>query len=193
MPPCLHQQLQVWNCAIFLASVIGLLPRASAYYSAAVERFLTTEPHEVLGALAAAHTHALEVEQRQAWEEELDLLRTALVGLAGTLYLEFEVPRLGSRIDAVLISEAAVFPIEFKCGERHFRLGDYNQAWDYALDLKNFHAASHHTPAPPILVATQAEVADDEWRVAYPGGVRPPYRCGSRHLQRVLQDGLAQS
>ena len=55
--------------------MIGLLPRASAYYSAPVERFLTTEPHQVLGALAAANTHALEVEQRQAWEEEIDLLR----------------------------------------------------------------------------------------------------------------------
>ena len=171
----------------------GPLPRASAYYSASVDRFLATEPHQVLGALAAAHTHALEVEQRQAWEEELDLLRTALSGLAGTLHLEFEVPRLGSRIDAVLISGPAVFPIEFKCGESQFRLGDYNQAWDYALDLKNFHAASHHAPILPILVATQAEVADDAWRAAYPDGVRPPYRCGSRHLRNVLQDGLAQS
>ena len=171
----------------------GPLPRASAYYSASVDRFLATEPHQVLGALAASHTHALEVEQRQAWEEELDLLRTALIGLAGTLHLEFEVPRLGTRIDAVLIVGPAVFPIEFKCGESQFRLGDYNQAWDYALDLKNFHAASHHAPILPILVATQAEVADDAWRAAYPDGVRPPYRCGSRHLRNVLQDGLPQS
>jgi hypothetical protein len=106
--------------------VTGPLPRASAYYSASVDRFLATEPHQVLGALAAAHTHALEVEQRQAWEEELDLLRTALSGFAGTLHLEFDVPRLGSRIDAVLIIGPAVFPIEFKCGESQFRLGDYN-------------------------------------------------------------------
>jgi hypothetical protein len=57
--------------------------------------------------------------------------------------LEFDVPRLGSRIDAVLISGPAVFRIEFKCGESHHRLADCNQAWDYALDLKNFHAGSH--------------------------------------------------
>ena len=92
-----------------------------------------SEPHHVLGAFAAAHPHALEVEQRQAWEEELDLLRTALSGFAGTLNLEFDVPRLGSRIDAGLISGSAVFPIAFKCGESQFRLGDYPQAWDYAL------------------------------------------------------------
>jgi len=111
----------------------------SAYYSAPVERFLTTEPHHVLGALAAAHSYDLEVEQRQAWEEELLILKEALAALTGTLFLEFDVPRVGSRIDAVLISGPAVFPIEFKCGESHHRLADYNQAWDYALDLKNFH------------------------------------------------------
>ena len=46
---------------------------------------------------------------------------------------------------AMLCRRAVVFPIEFKCGERQFRLADYNQAWDYALDLKNFHAASRST------------------------------------------------
>jgi hypothetical protein len=108
-------------------------PRASAYYSAPVDRFLAAEPNQVLGALATAHPHALELEQRQSWEQELEILRTALSRLTGALYLEFDVPRLGSRIDAVLVSGPAVLPIEFKCGERQFRLVDYNQARDYAL------------------------------------------------------------
>jgi hypothetical protein len=165
----------------------------SAYYSAPVERFLKTEPHHVLGALAAAHSHDLDVEQRQAWEEELLILKEALTALTGTLFLEFAVPRLGSRIDAVLISGPAVFPIEFKCGESHHRLADYNQTWDYALDLKNFHAGSHEAPIFPILVATQAQTADDAWLPAYPDGVRPPYRCNVRHLCSALLEGVAQS
>jgi hypothetical protein len=154
---------------------------------------LDANPHHILGVLTAAHTHDLEVEQRQAWEEEIDILRGALSGLAGTIFLEFDVPRLGSRIDAVLVSGSAIFAIEFKCGERQFRLADYNQAWDYALDLKNFHAASHEAPVFPILVATQAEGADNAWQPAYPDRVRPPYRCGARHLRRALEDGLRQS
>jgi hypothetical protein len=113
-----------------------------------------------------------------------------LNGLAGTLCLEFDVPRLGSRIDAVLISGPAIFPIEFKCGERQFRVADYNQAWDYALDLKNFHEASHAAPVLPILLATAAEVADHSWQPAYPDSVRPPYRCGARHLRSVINSGL---
>jgi hypothetical protein len=173
--------------------VTGPSHRASAYYSAPVDRFLATDRHHVLGILAAIHGHDLEIDQRQAWEEEIDILGAALRGLPGTLYLEFEVPRLGSRIDAVLVSGPAILPIEFKCGERQFRLADYNQAWDYALDLKNFHAASHDAPILPILVATRAEVADDGWQATYPDGVRSPYRCGARHLRRVIQDALGGS
>jgi hypothetical protein len=59
--------------------------------------------------------------------------------------------------------------------------------------LKNFHAASHAAPVFPILVATQAEGADDAWQPAYPNRVRPPYRCGARNLRRALEDGLRQS
>jgi hypothetical protein len=149
--------------------VTGRLPRISAYYSAPVDRFLDSDPNQTLGVLTAAHTHDLDIEQRQAWEEEISILRGALGGLVGTIFLEFDVPRLGSRIDAVLISGSAVFAIEFKCGERQFRLHDYNQAWDYALDLKNFHAASHNAPIFPILVATHAQTADDAWQPAHPG------------------------
>jgi len=178
---------------VILGAVTGTSHRSSAYYSAAVDLFLGTSPHHVLGALAAAHTHDLEVDQRRAWEDEIEILRSALDGLLGTLYLEFDVPRLGSRIDAVLVSGPAIFPIEFKCGERQFRVADYNQAWDYALDLKNFHAASHDASILPILVATEAEDADGAWQAPYPDAVRPPYRCGKRHLRAVIEEGRAKS
>jgi hypothetical protein len=188
----MHPRLNRRSSAISLhKSVTG--PSPSAYYSAPVDHFLNADPHQVLGALAAAHTHDLDVEQRQAWEEEIDILRDALSGLAGTIFLEFDVPRLGSRVDAVVISGPAIFAIEFKCGERQFRLRDYNQAWDYALDLKNFHAASHDAPIFPILLATHAEGADNTWQPAYPDGVRPPYRCASQYLKPSIEDGLAQS
>jgi len=64
--------------------------------------------------------------------------------IAGTIYLEFDVPRLASRIDAVLIVGPAILAIEFKVGEKLYRTAHYNQVWDYALDLKNFHLASHN-------------------------------------------------
>jgi len=86
-----------------------------------VTEFLVTASETVIGVLAMADMQgALEPEQRRAWAEEIDVLRTALAALEGTLFLEFDVPRLGSRIDAVLVSGPAVVPIEFKCGEQRF-------------------------------------------------------------------------
>ena len=171
----------------------GSRSSTSAYYAEPVDRFLAADPRSVLGALAGANTYELTVDQRHAWEEEIAILRASLTGLAGTLYLEFDVPRLGSRIDAVLVSGPAIFPIEFKCGEHQFHLADYNQVWDYALDLKNFHAASHNAPIFPILVATRADVADREWLPAHADGVRSPYQCGAHHVRQAIDEGLADS
>jgi len=171
--------------------VAGFLTRPSAYYAAPVGAFLAAAADEVLGALAAAHTFDLEVSQRLAWQEEIENLKASLAGLPGWLYLEFDVPRLGSRIDAVLISGPCIVPIEFKCGERQFPLADVHQVWDYALDLKNFHKASHDAPICPVLVATEAEDRDPAWHPHYPDGVRPPMRCGARHLRAVIDEALA--
>jgi hypothetical protein len=164
----------------------------SAYYGAPVAEFLATAPDAVMGRLAMADTlGTLEAEQRRAWAEEIGILRTALVGLEGTLFLEFDVPRLGSRIDAALVCGPAVFPIEFKCGEHRFTTDACNQAWDYGLDLKNFHQASHAAPVFPILVATRATAGDSTWQPPHDDGVRPPRRSTVADLRRAIHEALA--
>jgi len=130
--------------------------RHSAYYGAPIRTFLSGHSDQVLGTISAAQTFDLELEQRRAWQQEIEILKESLQGIEGTIFFEFDVPRLGSRIDAVIVSGPAIFPLEFKCGERAFHSADYNQAWDYALDLKNFHLESHHAPIFPVLVATEA-------------------------------------
>ncbi len=170
--------------------MLTVLSLASAYYSAPINQFIATDSNQILGVLATAHELSLEAEQREAWAEEIAILRNALEGLTGTLYLEFNVPRLGSRIDAVVVAGSRVFPIEFKCGERQFRTADYNQAWDYALDLKNFHAASHHAALFPVLVATNAVSGDQAWQVPHADDVRPPFRCGRGQLRDAIQEAL---
>lgn len=171
----------------------GTARRESAYYSAPVSTFLDENGSQVLGKLTAVHPHALDPEQRDAWQEELSILKEALRNYVGTIYLEFDVPRLGSRIDAVLVSGSVVFPIEFKCGERNFHAADVNQVWDYALDLKNFHLASHNALLFPVLVATKATHSDEQWREPHPDGVRPPRRCRPLELPQVLADGLSRA
>jgi hypothetical protein len=48
---------------------------------------------------------------------------------------------------------------EFKVGDRDFSLSACDQAFDYALDLKNFHDATHTLPVAPVLIATEAKKA----------------------------------
>jgi hypothetical protein len=164
----------------------------SAYYSAPIASFQADSPNAILGTLTNASGFNIDLSQRSAWNTEIELLKTALQGISGTLFLEFDVPRLGSRIDAVLVSGPALFPVEFKCGEASFTTSNLNQAWDYALDLKNFHAASHNAPIFPILFATEAPHSDTAWAEPHPDGVRRPYRCGSKGLRIAIDSALAQ-
>ena len=94
--------------------------------------------------------------QKDAWMAQVQFLRLHLKGLSGSIFLEFNIPRMGRRIDAVLLVGPVVFAIEFKVGEKTFDRAAVDQVWDYALDLKNFHEASHHVSIVPILIATEA-------------------------------------
>ncbi len=168
--------------------------RVSAYYSAPIPDFLATSTATIVGTLVRNDPFAqIEASQHSAWEEEIEILREALRAIDGTLFLEFDVPRLGSRIDAVVVSGPTVFPIEFKCGESKFTTDAFNQAWDYGLDLKNFHAESHEAALLPVLVATNALRGDIRWEPAHPDGVRPPRRVIPVELGIALAEGLAES
>ena len=72
----------------------------------------------------------------------------------GQIIFEYDIPRLGKRIDLVLLYRGIVFCIEFKVGESRILEGDIDQVLDYALDLKNFHKFSQDKVIVPILVAT---------------------------------------
>jgi hypothetical protein len=127
-----------------------------AWYHASLAEFLAADQTAVLGALALNSVFADDPAQKLAWLAEIEFLRAHVQGLLGTLFLEFNIPRMGRRIDAVLLIGPVVFPVEFKVGEKDFDPDARDQVWDYALDLKNFHEASHSLSIVPILVATQA-------------------------------------
>ena len=132
---------------------------ARAYYAADIAQFASSSVAAILGNLAANTDFDIELAQRNAWSEQIPILKTALSGIEGSIFLEFVVPRIGSRIDAVLVSGPVLFVIEFKVGAEAFSRDDLNQVWDYALDLKNFHRESHAAAIVPILVADSMRVA----------------------------------
>src|SRR4029077_12142419 len=129
-----------------------------AYYDATVFRFLDDDPDRILGVLAAKHHHALEEQQRWAWLQQISILKASLTRRPdGRIFLEFYIPRMGKRADAILIDENIVFVIEFKAGATGHTSTAFDQVEDYALDLKNFHEGSHNAPIVPVLVSTEAE------------------------------------
>ena len=128
-----------------------------AWYSASIEDFIASSADTIFAQLAKRNDFDLVSTQRDAWIEQIEFLRSALNGLTGAIYLEFNIPRMGRRIDAVLLIGPVVFVVEFKVGEAEFERAAIEQVWDYALDLKNFHEASHHASLVPILIATNSK------------------------------------
>lgn len=127
-----------------------------AWYGALISEFVSTEPNAVIGRLATASNFSLLATQKDAWLDEIEFLQHQLAGLSGSLFLEYSIPRMGRRIDAVLVIGPVVFVVEFKVGEKTFNRAGIDQVWDYALDLKNFHEASHQISIVPLLIATGA-------------------------------------
>lgn len=128
------------------------------YYSNTIASFLKSTPNEILGKLTQSNNFALEQTQRDAWLEEIRILQNILQPQNGSIYFEYSIPRMGKRIDVVLLIGSAIFVLEFKVGEKEFSSYAIDQVWDYSLDLKNFHETSHECFIAPILVATKAKV-----------------------------------
>jgi len=127
------------------------------YYSDSIENFLNTSSEEILGKLASNYEFSLEQNQRDAWLEEIVILRKALSPFKGHIYFEYSIPRMGQRVDVIVLIGPVIFVLEYKIGEREFPLHAIEQVWDYALDLKNFHESSHNHYIAPILIATKAQ------------------------------------
>jgi len=132
-----------------------------AFYSDSISHFLDSSSEEIIGILALNNRFSLEQTQRDAWLEEIKILKAVLEAYRenGSIYLEFSIPRMGQRIDAVLLIGSIIFVLEFKVGEKDYNSYAIDQVMDYALDLKNFHETSHEQYIAPILIATNAKHA----------------------------------
>ena len=130
-----------------------------SYYSDTISDFLTRDSLSIIGSLTTHSIHAVDTNQTDAWEDQIAILKNSLKPFAGSgaIHFEFNIPRLGKRIDAVAIIGSVVFVIEFKVGSDQFDAHAIDQVYDYALDLKNFHETSHDIHVAPILVATEAK------------------------------------
>src|SRR5438132_84444 len=124
------------------------------YYSDPFATFLGKSSDQILGELVRGSNldgATLERTQSEAWLEQIRILREVLGRnrFEGKVYFEYSIPRLGRRIDVVLLIGSVIFVLEFKVYEDVFRSYAVDQVWDYALDLKNFHESSHDLYVAP--------------------------------------------
>ena len=129
-----------------------------AYYKNTISEFLTEDSNSILGQLSLNHTNrSLEDLQKNAWVKQIEILKNELKGIIGSIYFEFQIPRMGKRVDNIIIIDDCVFVVEFKVGDDTYGKHAEVQVIDYCLDLKNFHEGSHFVKLIPVLIATNAE------------------------------------
>ncbi|MCA9834835.1 MAG: DUF2075 domain-containing protein [Thermomicrobiales bacterium] len=165
-----------------------MLKRNRYYYSENVGLFLCEDENAILGKLVSASEFDVELDQREAWRYSVSLLKSVLAQRSeGHVLLEYTIPRMGKRIDAVLLLDGSVFVVEMKVGASSFDRGAIDQVYDYALDLKYFHEASADRPIIPILVATRA-TTHREARVDFAGDlVASPILADVKQFQYLIQ------
>ena len=161
------------------------------YYSDSIANFRNTTPDEIFGRLARSNDFPLEQSQRDAWIEEIKILQKVLFNFQGSIYFEYSIPRMGKRIDVVILIGPAIFVLEFKIGEKEFLSYAIDQVWDYALDLKNFHESSHEHFIAPVLIATKAK-STIPFVSATPQNDKMlfPIKCNVELLGQVIEDVL---
>lgn len=158
------------------------------FYADTIENFIKSDPNYILGTLVKNSPFDITDLQRNAWEEEINLLSSILQNEKGQIIFEYDIPRLGKRIDIVLLISGIVYALEFKVNSTEYLRQDIEQVWDYALDLKNFHEASHNLMIVPVLIATNAKNSSQVQLFShYDDLVFEPILCNASELCNVIQ------
>ena len=145
---------------------------------------------EIFGKMSRADEMDTASTQKYAWEQEIQIMKRVLQPYENEfaeILFEYTIPRLGKRIDVVVLLRERVFVIEFKAGENEFIHQDVDQVLDYALDLKNFHQGSFDRYIIPILVATESDAHSTVCQLShYDDGVYEPLLTNAEHLADIF-------
>ena len=91
------------------------------YYSKPLKQFLIDEPENILGELTKNHEFNLGEQQKNSWIRQIDILKEQLMDFnLGHIVFEYSIPRMGRRVDVILIYSGIVFVLEFKVGDDEY-------------------------------------------------------------------------
>ncbi|WP_320008340.1 DUF2075 domain-containing protein [Maridesulfovibrio sp.] len=159
-----------------------------AYYSSPVDKFLLDFPSSILGDLTQNHTFSLEDLQKNAWVAQIEILQRELKDFSGAyIAFEYAIPRMGKRIDVVIIYKGIVFALEFKVGDKKYTKSAIEQVLDYSVDLKNFHEQSHNCVIVPVVVSTEAP-REQFILKEYPDAIYQPIMANKNNIAEYLSE-----
>lgn len=158
-----------------------------SYYSASIAEFLQQSNSEILGIIHSNDISAeTTIQQSNTWEAEVEILKDQLRDFAdGRIIFEYTIPRMGKRVDAVVLYKNIVFLLEFKCGDSEYRQSTYDQVYDYALDLRNFQKESHDKLLVPMMISTRAPQYQN--RVINRDRIIEPIRCNAENIGAAIE------
>lgn len=166
-------------------------------YKATFGDFITNNANTILGILHSNYHGETLTTTTEAWEGEISLLKEVLLPWKNEnaeIIFEYDIPRLGKRIDVVLLLRGIIFCLEFKVGQKDTLQADVEQVMDYALDLKNFHLYSHDKTIVPILVPTKHKSSTSEFSPSvYDDDIYNPLISGETGLQQLISNVLEHS
>ena len=124
-------------------------------YNSSFEEFIKADKNSIFGIIDGGAHGVTPTTTKESWQDEIVIMKKVLSAFEdknGKIIFEYNIPRLGKRIDIVLLYKGIVFCLEFKTGNQDIKAANYDQVLDYALDLKNFHKFSQNKLIVPILV-----------------------------------------
>jgi hypothetical protein len=161
------------------------------YYRNTISKFLDASVDEIIGSMTRSNEFDATLLQNKSWELQIPILKNALHRFSGEVFFELSIPRMGKRVDTLVIINSVVFVIEFKVGEKHFLNQNVEQVWDYALDLKNFHKTSHAVVLVPVLIATEAKKSYAEIQLtSHNDNLTLPVKIGRDGLFEVISNAV---
>lgn len=167
---------------------------ARCLYNVDFKSFVKEDKFAILGRIHDAYHGSALTTTDEAWLSEITLLQEVLkpwTDEPAEVLFEYDIPRLGKRIDVVLLLRGMIFCLEFKVGQKSALQADVEQVMDYALDLKNFHRYSHDKVIVPILIPTRYVSSSNVFMPSvYDDSIYNPLITGSRDLQKVIQGVL---
>lgn len=163
-------------------------------YNSDFKSFIEADPYHVLGCIIDAYHGNVQTSSEEAWVGEINLLQNVLLAWKeeeAEIIFEYDIPRLGKRIDVVLLLRGLIFCLEFKVGQKDVLQSDVEQVMDYALDLKNFHRYSHDRIIIPILIPTKHASSSGSFTPSvYNDSIFNPLITGEGGLKKIIQEVL---